>query len=186
MPQSSKKRWLGTAPFRHLLLENILDDNLCSDLITFLEKVVWKKSEEKFYTFQKILNDDDVEALSGLLRANAEPSIRTELEDALRVNLPVPARFAAQKYLRGAGVGPHTDSGVSAARFVLNLNRRWTPNDGGIWLLADNSQFLPEPEFVVPVNNSGFGFVPGRNTYHALSERNSSEAYAIVFEFPIS
>jgi hypothetical protein len=183
MPHTLKQRWLNSLPFAHLILENILTKELCSDLIALLERVVWKESQESFFKIQRMSYGADVETVSNLLRDVAEPSIKAELENALCVDLPIPAGFGFQKYVPGTGIGSHTDSEANAARFVLNLNRGWTPEDGGIWLLSDNYQLRPQPKFIVPKNNSGFGFVPGKNTYHALSERNSSEAYAIIFEF---
>lgn len=185
MSPSLTQRWLSEVPFGHLVLENILTAELCSNLVELLETFFWKESQESFFKIQKLLDSADAKLLSGLLRDAAEPSIKAELENALRVGLRAPAHFGVQKYVQGNGIGPHTDSNVKAARFVLNLNRGWIPRDGGIWLLSDNNQLLPEPQFVAPINNSGFGFVPGENTYHALSERNSSEAYAIIFEFPL-
>jgi hypothetical protein len=182
----SKQQWLRTSPFEHLLLQSALTNNLCADIFNILEQVVWKNSFESFYSIQKILHETDIEALNSLLRADAESEIRNRMEDVLRIDLGASATFTAQKYIVGDGIGPHTDSDVRAARFVFNLNRGWAPTDGGIWLLGTNSQFLPEPEYIAPVHNCGFGFVPEKNTYHALSQRNSSEAYAIIFEFPLS
>jgi len=121
-----------------------------------------------------------------MLRNEAASLIRIDLQDALRIDLPVPVRFMAQKYVQGAAIGPHRDYELKAVRFILNLNRGWGPNDGGIWVLSDNNQLSPEPEFIAPINNSGFGFVPGSNTYHALSARASSESYAVIFEFPLN
>lgn len=187
MAQSTSTLWRNTQPFNHVLLENVLANDVSADILAFLEGIVWKEVRGSFFSFHEVPNNIDRDALTDLLLSQrAESLIRDNLENGLQITLSLPVRFGVQKYVQGAGIGPHTDNELSAARFILNLNRGWTPSDGGIWLLSDNNQLLPEPEFIAPANNSGFGFVPGRSTYHALSERNVSEAFAIIFEFPLS
>lgn len=167
-------------------MENILTHEVSSDIIAFLEGVDWKDARGSFFSFQEIAHSADIETLREFLaRTKVESLIRVELEDALHLDLYTPVRFGTQKYTPGSGVGPHTDSEVRAARFILNLNRGWSPSDGGIWLLSNNDQLLPEPEFIAPANNSGFAFVPAKDTYHALSERSSAESYALILEFPL-
>jgi hypothetical protein len=169
-----------------LLLENVLSDRSYSDVMVLLETIDWKDSQGSFFSFQEIKRSVDIESLRCLLvDAGLESSVRVELEKRLRIDLAPSVRFGVQKYTKGAGVGPHTDGEVRSARLILNLNRGWIPPHGGIWLLSDNSRLLPKPEFIAPANNSGFAFVPAENTYHALSERNSSEAYAVILEFPL-
>ena len=185
MSQPLRKRWVSKTPFKHLLLENVLANEVFTGILAFLEGAVWKESRESLFSFKKIPSSADIKSLNSLLfQSQADSLIRFELENALQISLSQPVRLVAQKYMPGSGIGPHTDSEVRAARFILNLNRAWTPSDGGIWLLSDNNKLSPEPEFVAPVSNSGFGFVPGRNTYHALSERNFSDSYALILEFP--
>lgn len=185
MSQHLRRAWRNAKPFCHLVLEDILANDAFADILAFLEGIVWKESQGSFFSFQEVLNSIDFQTLSRLLLSTqADSPIRNELENGLHINLSESVHFGFQKYTKGAGIAPHTDNELRAARFILNLNRGWIPTDGGIWLLSDNNQLLPEPEIIVPVQNSGFGFVPGQNTYHALSERTRSESYAVIFEFP--
>jgi hypothetical protein len=179
------KHWLMTRPFPHLLLEDVLSEGLPSKILSFLEGVAWKHNRGSFFEFQEILNGSDLHSLrSTLASTNMEALVRFELENSLQIPLSNPLYFGVQKYAQHSGISSHTDADVKAVRFILNLNRGWSPRDGGIWLLAENYELWPDPEFVIPKNNFGFAFVPGTQTFHALSERISSESYAIILEFP--
>jgi hypothetical protein len=179
--------WLNAAPFKHILLDDVLAEDVCRNAVVFLETIHWMETRDPLFAFHVNVSCDDPERLWNLVpRSIIEASIRTELACGLEIELTKPVRLGLQKYVDGSGIGPHTDSDLKVARFILNLNRGWTLNQGGIWLLSDNDQFLPAPMFVAPKNNAGFGFVPARNTYHALSERVASESYALIFEFPLS
>ena len=168
-------------PFPHVLIDEVLNNSQCLILCRYLERLQWKKSQSRFYGF-------DVAPKGHLLEMLLPDSIISAI---IRATLRLPrisrggkVRISAHRYRPGDGIGPHTDAGVHAYRFILNLNRGWSPEDGGMWLLSDNAR-LTEPVLIAPKNNSGFGFATGPRTFHALAERSASEAYSVIFEFAL-
>ena len=87
------------------------------------------------------------------------------------------------KYDPGTAIGTHTDRGVTEFRFVLNLNRNWELSHGGVWILSSAPDLSKQTRYTAPIHNTGFGFGPGVNTFHALSERFVGTSYALVFRF---
>jgi len=175
---------LRAGPFEHVLIEQGLDQETCTKLLNFVDVASWRESRGAFFSFQQINDQKELEMLADLLRGAAVLSeVRAELERTLHVDLRNPHHFGIQRYIKGGGIGPHTDNEIAAARLVLNLNRGWLPADGGIWLLSKNKR-LRAPRFIAPLSNSGFAFVPANNTYHALSQRTNSVSYALIIEFP--
>jgi|HubBroStandDraft_4_1064222.scaffolds.fasta_scaffold238600_3 Rps23 Pro-64 3,4-dihydroxylase Tpa1-like proline 4-hydroxylase len=176
---------LQVSPFPYVIGEEFLRPDDASDVLTALERCSWTAVAGKHFEFGELQNVNLLEMIvQKLNERRVSSAVRDLLTTAFKIPLSTTMQAAAHRYRPGEGIGPHTDEGVKAARFILNLNRDWKPEHGGIWLLGNNIQLQPA-EPLAPKSNSGFGFISGPETYHAMSERTFGESFAFIFEFSI-
>lgn len=55
----------------------------------------------------------------------------------------------------GDGIAPHTDRQLPNVRVVLNVNRRWQMNDGGIWALSSDAALRQNTSYLPALSNTG-------------------------------
>src|ERR1043165_3362799 len=179
-----RRSQLRQNPYRHLLIEELLEDSQWNELLNLLEATEWTESQQEFFSFGRIATAKAFNQLAeSVTRTGVVPTLETQFTAAFGIEVLGPVRYSFQRYTPGSGIGPHTDRQVGSLRFVLNLTRNWRPDYGGIWLLSNRSNPSSDTAFVVPLNNSGFAFVPNERTFHALSDRTSNQAFAVIFEF---
>ena len=173
-------------PFTHIKVAPVLGAEEAETFLSMLERVAWQRRKQSFYEFDVVANQHSQENLQErLVRSRTIDRVREWLEQCLSSRLVPDAIVDLHRYSPGTGVGVHTDRPTAEARFVLNLNRSWQPNHGGIWVLSARSDLKPPAHFLPPLHNTGFGFLTSMNSYHALSERLSSVMYAVVFRFAV-
>jgi Rps23 Pro-64 3,4-dihydroxylase Tpa1-like proline 4-hydroxylase len=105
-------------------------------------------------------------------------------EETFRCSLGSNYQLEVQRYGAGDGIGAHTDLGTPEIRMVLNLNRGWTPNDGGIWVLASDSALKKQTYYLPSLSNTGFAFATHDSSFHSLSVYRGSEAFVLVLRIP--
>ena len=91
---------------------------------------------------------------------------------------------SAQRMEPGQVVGVHSDRpllGYEAARVVLQLNRGWQREHGGLLELYDSPEGPPVAE-VEPVYDAAFGFVLHEGSYHGVARVNRTRR-SLVFNF---
>lgn len=173
-------------PFVHVKVAPVLRVEEAEEFLSILEQMDWQRRKQSFYEFDVVTNHHSQENLQGrLIRTRTINRIRDWLERCLSTQLVPNAVVNLHGYAPGTGIGVHTDRPTAEARFVLNLNRSWQPNHGGIWVLSSHSDLKPPAHFLPPLHNTGFGFLTNAASYHALSERLVSVAYAVVFRFAV-
>ncbi len=171
-------------PFTHVQVAPVLKAEEAEELLSVLERMDWQRRKQSFYEFDIVTNQQSRENLQErLVRSRTIDRVRGWLEQYLSTQLAPDAVIDLHRYSPGTGVGVHTDRPTAEARFVLNLNRSWQPNRGGIWVLSARSDLKPPVHFLPPLHNTGFGFLTSAVSYHALSERLCSVTYAVVFRF---
>jgi len=100
--------------------------------------------------------------------------------------LPLTDRIAvtAQRMLPGQAIGIHSDRpllGYEAVRLVVQLNKYWQPEHGGVLELHSS----PDSEAFVnvnPVYNEAFGFLLNADSYHGVTEATQLRQ-TVVFNF---
>jgi hypothetical protein len=171
-------------PFRHFLVAPVLDAGVAAHLLDQLEDLKWRRNLGARFCFDVPEPSSDYLAFHDSIVSSSKFEV---LSDALfatyRLRDMQLFNIDLHKYGPGAGIGTHTDQGVDEFRFVLNLNRNWELSHGGVWILSSSSDLSKQTRYAAPIHNSGFGFRPGVNTFHALSERFAGTSYAIVFRF---
>lgn len=173
-------------PFVHVKVAPVLRAEEAEEFLGILERMDWQRRKQSFYEFDVVTNQHSQEYFKGrLVRSRTIDRVREWLEQCLSSRLVPDAIVDLYRYSPGTGVGVHTDRPTAEARFVLNLNRSWQPDQGGIWVLSSHSDLKPPVHFLPPLHNTGFGFLTNAVSYHALSERLCSDTYAVVFRFAV-
>ncbi len=173
-------------PFVHVKVAPVLSAEEAEEFLSLLEWMDWQRRKQAFYELDVVTNQHSQEYLQErLVRSRTIDRVREWLEQWLGSRLVPDAIVDLHRYSPGTGVGVHTDRPTAEARFVLNLNRSWQQNQGGIWVLSARSDLKPPVHFLPPLHNTGFGFLTSAASYHALSERLVSIAYAVVFRFTV-
>lgn len=173
-------------PFPHVKVAPALNAEKATKILRLLDDMVWKRVTEEYYEFNVLSVQSQKEELQQcLLNWRIEDTIHVYLETYLDTSLTQKAIIEPHQYLPGTGIGVHTDGSVEEARFVLNLNREWRSDQGGVWILSRGSDLKPPVIYLPPIHNTGFGFMTAKASYHALSERFSAVAYTLVFRFEI-
>lgn len=173
-------------PFTHLKVAPVLRTEEAEELLSTLDRMDWQRRKQAFYEFDVVTDQRFRDNLRGrLIRYRTIDRIRDWLERCLSTQLVPKAIVDLHRYSPGTGIGVHTDGPTAEARFVLNLNCSWRPSQGGIWVLSARSNLKPPVHFLPPLHNTGFGFLTNAASYHALSERLVSVAYAVVFRFTV-
>jgi hypothetical protein len=171
-------------PFRHFLMAPVLNARVSTDLLDQLDGLTWRRNRGSLFCFDVPDPSSDYLAFhdSVILHINVEIIVHaiSTIYNFRHIQL---FTIDPHKYDRGTGIGIHTDRGVAEFRFVLNLNRNWELSQGGIWILSSAPDLSKQTRYIAPIHNTGFGFRPGVNTFHALSERVVGTSYALVFRF---
>ena len=171
-------------PFRHFLMAPVLEAGVATDLLDQLDRLTWRRNLGSRFCFNVPEPSSNYLAFRDfvILHGNSEVIVHA-ISTIYKVHHIQLFNIDLHKYDRGAGIGTHTDCGVTEFRFVLNLNRNWELSDGGVWILSNAPDLSKQTRYTAPIYNSGFGFRPGVNTFHALSERFVGTSYALVFRF---
>lgn len=172
------------SPFLHAKIAPVLNARKAEQLLYWLDRTKWQRGNQPFQKFDVPSVQNAKRILqNNFLDQQTIGSIRSHLEFGLHTHLGQEATIAVHRYSSGAGLTVHTDGDVEEARFVLNLNHNWQPNQGGIWVLSTSSALKEPVCYLPPLHNTGFGFLTTKDSYHSLSERHSSVGYTIVLGF---
>lgn len=170
-------------PFKHAVIAELLPANDAESLLLWLEQTQeWTLRSKSFYTHYAI-------DLAGLLVHDATLTIcsryfllnlRNLMQECFGVAFAKGVAVWAHKQIIGQGIGPHTDRSQDEYRLVLQLNRGWTPRNGGLCLLFN--QGLPIVAYA-PMCNSAIAFRTDNKAFHAVTEVIEGTRYSIVFVF---
>jgi hypothetical protein len=165
-------------PFPFFSVDNAFSLERCAELEKlFALDGAWEHQEGVFYRCSLL---DVTELIGAEFQADVLARMR------VITGLPLVDRMlvTAQRMLPGQVIGVHSDRpllGYETARLIVQLNRHWQLNNGGVLEL-----FLsPEGKAVLSVNpeyNSALGFVLHPDSYHAVTEATELRQ-TVVFNF---
>ncbi|MCX7084006.1 MAG: 2OG-Fe(II) oxygenase [Methylococcales bacterium] len=165
-------------PFPFFLVDSAFSEEQCAALEgLFLQDANWQHRDGAFYRCSLRDVTEEIPA-----------TFQTEVLNRMReiTGLPLVDRvlITAQRMLPGQVIGIHSDRpllGYEILRLVLQLNKHWQPEDGGVLELFSS----PESEVVFSVNpeyNKAFGFILNINSYHGVTEVTQPRQ-TVVFNF---
>ncbi len=165
-------------PFPFFYDNSAFSDEQCAALESlFLQDGDWQHRDAAFY---RCAIKDVTETIPA--------AFQTEVLDRMReiIGLPLTNRIVvtAQRMQPGHVIGIHSDRplvGYEIARLVVQLNRQWQAEHGGVLELFATPQskavFRVNPEY-----NKAFGFLLHADSYHGVTEVTQPRL-TIVFNF---
>jgi len=111
--------------------------------------------------------------------------LRCEVGGIFDTTLADPVDVTAHKLVPGQRIRIHNDfiPGRETHRLLLQLNRNWTEDCGGMLLLFQK----PEPDgvrrMIRPSSCSGLGFAISPDSHHAVSTVHKGERFTLVYSF---
>ena len=171
---------------------SVVPDALCermeqATLSWFEETAPWRLTEESFYS-QHEFDMRDIELPSDIapLAAGTTLAVMRGLMSALfHRRLGTTVDVTAHRLTAGQRIRIHNDylEKGETHRLIVQLNRRWTPGDGGYLMLFGSGQ--PEDVRVVlaPMSKQALLFEISHRSHHAVGEVVRGERYSIVYSF---
>jgi len=111
--------------------------------------------------------------------------LRSKMEILFQTELADPVDVTAHQLVPGQRIRIHNDfiPGRETHRLLLQLNRDWSEDCGGMLLLFNR----PEPDSVSriirPSSLSGMGFAISPNSHHAVSTVHKGQRFTLVYSF---
>ncbi|NOT66997.1 MAG: 2OG-Fe(II) oxygenase [Methylophilaceae bacterium] len=165
-------------PFPFFFVQTAFSEAQCAALLQlFLQNHAWQHQDGVFYRCSLC----DVTAA---IPATFQAEILNRMREITGLPLVDRMLVTVQRMLPGHAIGIHSDRpllGYEIARLVVQLNKQWQPEHGGVLQLFSS----PQGEAVVSVNpeyNQAVGFLLHADSYHAVTEV-SQQRQSVVFNF---
>jgi Rps23 Pro-64 3,4-dihydroxylase Tpa1-like proline 4-hydroxylase len=91
----------------------------------------------------------------------------------------------AHKLVSGQTIRIHNDyiPGEETHRLLVQLNRGWSDNQGGVLMLFGSSQPNDIRRALIPTSRSSFAFESSPASFHAVSTISGGERFTLVYSF---
>jgi hypothetical protein len=171
-------------PFPHLLIAPVLPDEIEDKCISMLESLEWERRSSEFYRFSVPRDRSEYDRLLQLLSGSGFlAEARITFERGFGSNLDDRIYLEVHRYEQGCGIGPHTDALTLEIRCIVNLNRSWRVESGGIWIIAADSALQLQRSYLPSTSNTGFAFPTSSTSYHALTTCRAGLSYGLTVRF---
>lgn len=177
---------ISHAPFEHCVMNEILSDAEEANILAAFEfETRWQRREEHFYTHSSIdLSQIKPSPVYTPLCGRERLSLlRMIIGKVFHTICSKEVRVWAHRLAPGDGIGIHNDNCESEIRLVLQINRRWDPNFGGLSVLLSKKEKHTLEKIYVPKSNSAIAFATTKSSYHAVTEVMEGERFSVVYVF---
>lgn len=165
-------------PFPFFCVDSAFSEDQCAVLeALFLPTNDWQHRDGAFY--RCFLCD-----VTEHIPASFQDELRARMREITRLPLVDRVAVTAQRMLPGQVIGIHSDRpllGYEIARLVVQLNKQWQPDHGGVLELFSSPHgkavFSVDPEY-----NKAFGFLLHAESYHGVTEVTQPRQ-TVVFNF---
>jgi Rps23 Pro-64 3,4-dihydroxylase Tpa1-like proline 4-hydroxylase len=179
-------------PFPHFEADNFLDSTTADALLTWFEqKVRWQEHKLTGYVGYSdiaLYPEDLPRELDVLLLPETFSSLRSEMAKFFDIETEGYVRVTAHRLLPGASLRPHTD--LAPLRFthrlIVQLNRGWAEENGGLLCFADHEPSMSEhetPKQILPVHRSALAFEVSERSFHWVTRVMKGERYTLSYAF---
>jgi Rps23 Pro-64 3,4-dihydroxylase Tpa1-like proline 4-hydroxylase len=179
---------LRVEPFSHTTATGLFSPEICALTLDWLEgEASWKLQIASFYEQWELHLESGI--LPTPLKALAAASMVNRLV-AVMLDPLTPTRVAlteitAHKLLPGQTIRIHNDflHGEETYRLLIQLNRGWHDEQGGMLMLFSSSSPDDVRRVVRPLNGSALAFPITPQSFHAVSTIRAGERYTLVYSF---
>ncbi len=175
------------APFPHLELPAALAPAVADETLAWLEREeLWRLRVEDFYEQHEfsLLTTPPPSSVAGLTGETVLERLRAWLRQAFAVTGGLElVDVSAHRLTAGQTIRIHNDhlDGTETHRVLVQLNRGWTADRGGILMLFADDDPASLAKAILPVHRDGFAFEISPHSYHAVSTVHSGERYTLVY-----
>jgi Rps23 Pro-64 3,4-dihydroxylase Tpa1-like proline 4-hydroxylase len=147
----------------------------------------WKLVQTDFYeqyefSFWNVQLPTEVEIL---IDANLINHLRQRIGTIFDAKLSSRVDIAAHRLTVGQRIRLHNDyiAGKESHRVLVQLNRGWTTDNGGLLMLFNSSDPADIHKIFRPVHNTAIAFAISPNSNHAVSTIQHGDRFTLVFSF---
>lgn len=179
---------LRAVPFAHTSKTNLLPETLADRTLSWMETdAPWRLRIASFYEQWELALD--AESLPPELHELTAPRTIVSLIDTMLRPITdrvlVLREVTAHKLLVGQTIRIHNDfiSGEETHRLLVQLNRGWDDEKGGLLMLFGSARAEDVRRAVRPLHRSAFAFEISPRSFHAVSTIQEGERYTLVYSF---
>jgi Rps23 Pro-64 3,4-dihydroxylase Tpa1-like proline 4-hydroxylase len=175
-------------PFPYAVSPRVFNGDLSSDILSWLEsEAPWKLVETDFYEqFEfDFIDADPPTCLRFLQEQVFRDALKGEVEKLFGVKLGERVDATAHKLVRGQRIRIHNDyiPGGETHRLLVQLNRGWKDEDGGLLLFFNSSNPTDVHKIFRPVHESAAAFAISSNSHHAVTTIYDGGRFTLVYSF---
>ena len=176
-------------PYRHVRMYPILEPALAQRALSWLHHTkAWERQEGAFFRHDSFALTPEVVApeVEAIVSPKTLGALRALLQSRFATEVEPFAHVEAHRSTRRDDIGLHTDADMREIRLMLNINARWTPDQGGVLQLQDRSDHRCRRVRYRPLHNSATAFRTAPDSYHRVSPVQEGERYTLLYRFPIA
>jgi Rps23 Pro-64 3,4-dihydroxylase Tpa1-like proline 4-hydroxylase len=175
-------------PFSHTTAAGLFSPEICAPTLDWMEgEAPWKLRIGSFYEQWELHIEPEV------LPTQVKALATTSTIDRLAATMLAPLKprtvelteITAHKLLPGQTIRVHNDflQGNETHRLLIQLNRGWRDEQGGMLMLFSSSSPDDVCRVLRPLNGSAVAFPITSRSFHAVSTVRAGERYTLVYSF---
>jgi Rps23 Pro-64 3,4-dihydroxylase Tpa1-like proline 4-hydroxylase len=187
-PIDLSKAVVFTKPFPHFHVASAMAVSFGEQLLDWFERgAPWKLTIASFYEqYEFSLLDAGLPTEFALLSDTHTLSyLRREIGDLFHTTLADTVDVTAHQLVPGQRIRIHNDfiPGRETHRLLLQLNRDWTEDCGGMLLLFQSPELDSVSRMIRPSSCSGLGFAISQDSHHAVTTVHRGQRFTLVYSF---
>jgi len=190
LTDSRRIEWFSQ-PFPHFQCPEFLDAATAGALLAWLESRQWPSlglDGYDGYSDAPLTAANLPNSLNGLVAPDFLMQLRQLMAQFFRIDTSGYVRATAHRILTRGALRAHTD--VSQMRFthrlLVQLNRRWSPEYGGLLCLHAGDPRGGEERLakaVAPIHRSGLAFEVSERSFHSVTPVLDGQRYTLSYTF---
>lgn len=179
---------VASDPFAHFYAEDVLDAGAAEAALEWFEDgAPWQLTVADFYEQHEfsLIDSTPPPAVASLRDARTLARLRHDVGFLLGAELSDVVEVTVHRLSEGQRIRIHNDyiPGCETHRLLIQLNRGWSENQGGLLMLFGGS--MPEDlrRIVPPSHRTALGFAISPDSHHAVSAVYSGHRYTLVYSF---
>jgi Rps23 Pro-64 3,4-dihydroxylase Tpa1-like proline 4-hydroxylase len=175
-------------PFSYFISREAFNPKVAETILDWLETAApWRLVVADFYEQYEFSfwNVELPSQLAFLIQEHSLDEVRNKVGSAFSTNLSKKVNIAAHKLIPGQRIRLHNDfiPGQETHRLLIQLNRRWTDDHGGLLMLFNSAEPSDLHKVFRPLNNTALGFAVSPQSYHAVSAIRAEQRFTLVYSF---
>jgi Rps23 Pro-64 3,4-dihydroxylase Tpa1-like proline 4-hydroxylase len=177
-----------SSPFDYFTSPEAFQPEVAALILDWLElRAPWKLVIADFYEQYEFSfwNVELPSELVFLTQARLVTTLRERLQKIFNVRLSRKVDIAAHKLIPGQRIRLHNDfiAGHETHRLLIQLNRRWTDDHGGLLMLFNSPEPSDIHKIFRPLHNTALAFAVSPQSNHAVSKITAEHRFTLVYSF---